>query len=116
MDVALALLEGDGWIVEDVSARRSYDLHCTRRAETRFVEVKGTAGPGSEIQVTAAEVTFANLHRDQMMLIVVTGIGVETTGEEPTGVGGTPHFFPGWAPEPGDLSPVSYFCRIDLPA
>jgi hypothetical protein len=116
MEVAAGLLEADGWTVEDVSARRSYDLHCTRGRERCFVEVKGTSGPGAEIHITAGEVTFANLHRDQMMLIVVAGIGVEASSDDPIAVGGTPHVFSSWAPEPGDLSPISYFCRIELPA
>jgi hypothetical protein len=116
MEVAADLLEADGWTVEDVSTRRSYDLHCTRGSETRFVEVKGTTGSGLEIQVTAAEVAFANLHRDQMTLIVVAGIEASAETDEAVAVGGTPHIFSSWAPEPGALSPISYFCRLELPA
>jgi hypothetical protein len=76
--------------------------------------VKGTAGDGAEIQITAADVAFANLNRDQMSLIVVTGIDLKRNGESVEASGGTAHVLECWAPEPGDLSPVSYYCRVSL--
>lgn len=114
MEVATGVLAGECWMIEDVSARRSYDLHCSRGEEIRYVEVKGTTGSGSEILLTAAEVAFADLHRERMLLIVVTGIAV--TGEELAieATGGTAHVFRNWAPDPGDLNPFSYYCRIQI--
>jgi len=112
MDVASRLMAGEGWAVENVSTRSSYDLHCTRSEETRFVEVKGTTGAGSEIQLTAAEVAFAGLNRQSMMLIVVSGIELKGKGAEAGASGGSARCYQEWAPEPGDLSPVSYFCRL----
>jgi hypothetical protein len=42
MTVARAHYETACWIVEDVSATQSYDLHCLRNTEELRVEVKGT--------------------------------------------------------------------------
>ena len=111
MKVATSMLELDGWTVTDVSARRSYDLHCVRSADIRFVEVKGTTGAGEAILLTSAEVAFASLNRSEMMLVVVTGIRLAQNGDEPQATGGTPRSVCCWAPEPGDLSPISYSCR-----
>jgi hypothetical protein len=114
MALATELLESEGWEVENVATRRSYDLHCRWGSDTLFVEVKGTAGTGEEIRITAAEVAFANLHREQMLLIVVSGIVLDPADED-RATGGIIHRLDRWAPEPGALSPVSYFCQVALP-
>lgn len=115
MQIARDLLVEQGWDVEDVSTRRCYDLHCTRGAATLFVEVKGTTSAGEEIMLTAGEVAFAIRHRQDMMLIVVVQIELGERDGDASASGGHAHFLPAWAPAPGDLDPVSYYCRVSLP-
>jgi hypothetical protein len=115
MAVATALLTAQGWTVEDVCTKRCYDLHCERGLDRLFVEVKGTTGAGAEIQLTAGEVAFATRNQDEMILIVVAGIKLKEEGGEATASGGHAHLLPQWAPAPGDLDPISYHCRLQLP-
>jgi hypothetical protein len=115
MAVAYELLEREGWQAEDVSTRRCYDFHCTRGADTLFVEVKGTTGTGEEIHLTAGEVAFAVRNRPAIMLIVVAGVTLKEHDGEAIATGGKFFCLHGWAPAPGDLDPISYQCRISLP-
>lgn len=115
MAVAESILANQGWAAENVSTRRCYDFHCRRGDETLYVEVKGTTGAADQIQLTAGEVAFAARNRPQMMLIVVTGVALAEQGGEPVATGGLAHILSPWAPDPGDLDPISYRCRLELP-
>lgn len=113
MTLAAELLVAEGWQVEDVSAMQSYDILVRRNEEVGYVEVKGTTGSGREIQVTAAEVEFARVHHASMRLIVVSGIDVTLDeGGFANAGGGTIRSFEGWAPQPKDLKPISFFCVV----
>lgn len=116
MNVAETHLRAEGWTVYDVSTSRSYDLHCVRNDEIRFVEVKGTTGLGAEIQITAAEVAFARAHQPQMSLFVVSEIALNRPDEAKIESSrGTLRVIDQWAPDPSQLLPVSFFCALPLP-
>ena len=114
MTIAAEQLARDRWQVENVSAQRSYDLHCSRGDETLFVEVKGTAGVGDQIILTANEVTFAQQNRAKMLLIIVSGISlaIDSNGTI-VASGGNARSIGNWAPSNTSLRPISYFCAID---
>jgi Domain of unknown function (DUF3883) len=67
MDVARERLEADGWSVENVSADRSYDLHCKGDGRELRVEVNGTMGAGASILLTPNEVRHASEHEADTM-------------------------------------------------
>jgi hypothetical protein len=84
--VVQAHFEADGWIVEDVSQARPYDLVCQRRAEYRHVEVKGLTGPPLRVGLTANEVDHAR-SCENAVLAVVSAIQLEASNA-PTARGG----------------------------
>jgi hypothetical protein len=113
MLIAIALLEQDRWRVEDVSARRSYDLYCTRGDQVRYVEVKGTTGLGEQILLTANEVAFAHGHRENMILIIVSNIAVELDAAgSVVATGGIARLLEGWAPDAAALRPITFSCDV----
>lgn len=68
------LLEGDGWVVEDVHTEgRGYDLEARRNSQVRHVEVKGVIGSAASdgIRMTGNEVLIATQHRKDYWLYVV---------------------------------------------
>lgn len=113
MEIVAQHLAHQGWQVEDVSARRSYDFHATRVEQDLYVEVKGTTGTGDQVLLTAAEVAFAKEHQPQMLLVVVSGIHLtmDAAGNATASEGET-LFYENWAPGPGTLSPISFFCTL----
>ncbi|WP_437081385.1 protein NO VEIN domain-containing protein [Streptomyces sp. enrichment culture] len=48
--LATAHYEGQGWTVEKLG--KPYDLHCTRGTDERHVEVKGTTGAATSVELT----------------------------------------------------------------
>jgi len=113
MTIATELLTAEGWAVEDVSARQSYDLFCRRDSDVRYVEVKGATGAGEKILITAAEIAFALDHREHMMLIIVSSIVVEEITETSVEARGGQHksIYP-WSPDSSDLTAISYFYSV----
>ncbi|KQT92054.1 helicase [Marmoricola sp. Leaf446] len=68
------LLEGDGWVVEDVhSEGRGYDLEARRNSQVRHIEVKGVTGSAASdgIRMTGNEVLIATQHRMEYWLYVI---------------------------------------------
>ncbi|MFG2662372.1 protein NO VEIN domain-containing protein [Streptomyces sp. NPDC048425] len=59
-DRAVAHDEKTGWTVEKLG--KPYDLRCTRGTEERHVEVKGTTGVATSVDLTINEILHA---RDQ---------------------------------------------------
>jgi hypothetical protein len=86
MEIVRQAYEARGWVVEDVSAYRPYDLVCRRDADLRHVEVKGVSGPGVRVELTRNEVEHARTC-PAVALAVVAGITV-SDGEKPQGQGG----------------------------
>ncbi len=76
MALVTALLESDGWRVDDVhSERRGYDLLARRGAEQRCVEVKGCQerATSAGIELTGGELLKASQLGDDYWLYVVEG-------------------------------------------
>lgn len=89
MRLAVEHYDGD-WDVEDTSAGHPYDLVVTRGDETRYVEVKGTAGTGDQINLTANEIDHARRHSGDVVLFIVHSIDVDRTDPAaPSASGGT---------------------------
>lgn len=65
-----------GWAVEDVSGYSSYDLLCTQKKESLYVEVKGTTTDGSRVILTENEINFARENKKNMCLAIVSEIKV----------------------------------------
>lgn len=116
MELTRAWLEQDGWTVEDRSASESYDFLATRTGATLFVEVKGTTGDGSLIQLTRLEVEFALKHQAAMALAVVSGIQLARIDGKVEASGGVLAVRKPWSPALGSLRPISYTCRLEANA
>jgi hypothetical protein len=72
-----------GWVVTDVGATSSYDLHCTQGHDELRVEVKGTTTAGESVILTRNEVTHAGEAFPHVELFVVSEIAIETNSERP---------------------------------
>lgn len=94
--------------VEDVSARRSYDLLCKRKNEELHIEVKGTTTSGSAIVLTRNEVRHAGDPKNTCVLFVLHSIRL-LRGRA---VGGTPLIVDPWSPLATRLTPMSYTYRL----
>ena len=74
MQVAAALLAADGFSVADIHTEgRGYDIHATRGAEMRMIEVKGVwnAASSEGIRLTGHEILIASQHPDDYWIYVV---------------------------------------------
>lgn len=115
-DHAMSLAEEhfreQGYDVEDVSARKSFDLCCTRGVEELRVEVKGTQTNGAEVLLTPNEVAHAQKHRDQVALFIVHSVQVNSDGERHTASGGETRVILPWNIDEGELKPTGYKYRV----
>ena len=103
-----------GWDVEDVGVPGNpFDLLCSREGETLRVEVKGTGGDASSVNVTHGEVTSARDTETPTHLFIVHGITVVTEGDTLTGEGGEIKCLDPWVPEDADLMPTMF--RYEVP-
>jgi len=99
----------DDWVVEDTSAGNPYDLALRRDGQIRYVEVKGTAGLGEQINLTANEVNHAQRHPGQVVLFVVHGINVDRTDvAAPVATGGTSRILDPLDLSAGELRPTTF--------
>lgn len=113
MALAADWCRANGWpLVEDVSARCSWDIEARKRAGGRplFVEVKGTTGRGPIVELTAGEVRHALEHPRETALIVVTGIKL-TRGSRPLASGGATSVWHPWSPDETELTATMYRWR-----
>lgn len=106
MRIAWAHLQQLGWtVIEDVSARESFDLRCTKgKAELR-VEVKGTTSAGEEVILTPGEVKHARGKYPDVALLVVSNI-VLASENKPSG--GSLRFVTPWKVEDSSLRPLGF--------
>lgn len=104
----------DGWEVADVSSRKPYDLHCTRRTDVLRVEVKGTTSSGASVLVTANEVQNAQKYARDTALFVVSYVRVASSEDGPVASGGKITELRPWDPSSGVLEAIGY--RFFLPA
>jgi hypothetical protein len=111
---AMALAErhyvGLGWTVTNVSARASYDLHCTRPGGAELhVEVKGTTGDGIAVLLTPNEVDHARRQHPHVALFVAAGIRVVGAPDgSPQAADGAPRIYEPWQIDDGVLTPLGY--------
>lgn len=108
--IATAHYEAQGWTVQDLSARQSYDLCCRRDgAPDLHVEVKGTTSDGSSVLLTFNEVEHARARFPYVALFVVAQIKVERDSDE--GIiasGGTVHRYEPWRVDDGTLKAIGF--------
>jgi hypothetical protein len=98
-----------GWTVTDVSAKRSYDLRCTRGSERLHVEVKGTTSNGDAVLLTRNEVEHARGAFPHVALFVVANIRV--SGDPPRATGGRVQRKEPWDIAQGQLTPLAFEYR-----
>ncbi len=112
MEVATRHFSGQQWSVEDVCARCSYDLRCTRPGSpTLRVEVKGSTEPTiGEVIVTRNEVALARKHR--VDYAIVTGIRLTGPKDSPRADRGTLTVFEGLEPRDQDLAPLVFALKL----
>ncbi|MGY1763040.1 DUF3883 domain-containing protein [Geodermatophilus sp. SYSU D00779] len=106
--------ESQGWEVEDVAATSSYDLHCRRDGEVRYVEVKGTTTAGDHVLLTPNEVALAVANPLNAALYVLSDIRlVAEPGQPVSASGGVPLLLDPWSLDPDRLSPTGYTYSLD---
>jgi len=110
MNIAADYYTADGYTVEDTSATESYDLRVYRDSGVPFtVEVKGTTGDGSVVELTAGEVKHNRENHPNTVLFVVHGVRLTHNGPGgPVCSGGTVDFTEQWSPANEDLRASRY--------
>ncbi|MFF3326942.1 protein NO VEIN domain-containing protein [Streptomyces sp. NPDC002889] len=113
-DHAAAHYANQGWTVERLG--KPYDLHCTRGTQERHVEVKGTTGAPTSVELTINEVLHARDKDNTVDLYVVSDIKVDTRTDPYTATGDTVTLYENWEPAEQDLRPRTYEYRLPTPA
>lgn len=100
-------------IVEDVSAKESFDLRCKNGERELRVEVKGTTTGGGSILLTRNEVRHVEDPTTHVALFVLSGIMVDSANNCS---GGVPSVSEPWTIDRERLDPIAYEydCRGDL--
>jgi hypothetical protein len=98
----------EGFEVEDVSTRRSYDLLCRKGKSEIHVEVKGTTTDGSAIVLTHGEVEHACGGESSCALFILHSI--ELNGKK--AIGGRSIIVNPWELDRKNLRAISYTYRI----
>lgn len=107
---AVAHYEKHGWTVERLG--KPYDLRCTRGTEELHVEVKGTTGAATSVELTINEVLHARDKDNTVDLYVVSDIKVDTQTDPYTASGNKITLFTDWEPAEEDLRPRKYEYRL----
>lgn len=92
--------------IVDTSANKSYDFTATLRGRTHYVEVKGTQGDISTVELTGKEVRNANQEHPNTVLIVVPHIRIK--GEDAQQERAEIFFLTPWKIDPSALTPTKY--------
>lgn len=92
--------------IVDTSANKSYDFTATLRGRTHYVEVKGTQGAISTVEITEGSRKNTNREHPYTVLIVVPHITIE--GEEAQQKRGGTHFVSPWKIDDAALKPTKY--------
>ncbi|MFG3207767.1 DUF3883 domain-containing protein [Streptomyces sp. NPDC048192] len=111
-NLAIAHYESQGWTVERLG--KPYDLRCTRGTEERHVEVKGTTGAPTSVELTINEVLHARDKDNTVDLYVVSDIALDMQTEPYTASGGEVSHYRDWEPAEEDLRPRRYEYRLPL--
>ena len=101
-----------GYRVDDVGSRRSYDLHATCNTTTVHVEVKGTSGTATAVNLTKNEVQVART-ADTTLLYVVDKVFWTPRDDEIEVSGGRERNWWNWRAEEDRLTATDY--RYELP-
>ncbi|GII83989.1 hypothetical protein Ssi03_19790 [Sphaerisporangium siamense] len=109
VDLAIRHYEQAGWTVEEIG--KPYDLRLTKPGAERHVEVKGTTGAPTSVELTANEVRHAREFPD-VDLFVVSDITVKGSPPDFTTSGGNVTLVPNWEPAEEDLRPTRFEYRI----
>jgi hypothetical protein len=108
MDAAEHHFRSLGYHVDDVSARRSYDLLCRKGAAELHVEVKGTTTNGDAIVLTNKEVKHACDPNNACALFLLHSIHLKKN----KAVGGKQILVEPWQPKGANLTPISFTYRF----
>ncbi|MCM3487090.1 MrcB family domain-containing protein [Kocuria rosea] len=111
VEVATAHYEAQGWKVQDVGDRESYDLRCKREGQRLFVEVKGTTSLGDSVLLTKNEVELHRSEYPRNALAVVHSVILDPRGENPVAHGGELEVTSPWHLADADLTPIAFTYR-----
>lgn len=112
MELARKAYEHQGYKVEDVSGNHPYDLLCSQLGMRRRIEVKGTRGNFSVVNLTIGEVLAAREPAAITDLFIVYEIKVDASKSNPTATGGKRHLIQDWVPGEKDLEPTQYRYKV----
>lgn len=112
MAMAIHHFRALGYLVEDTSQTRPYDLVATRGDESLYVEVKGTTSAGTDVFLTKNEVAHARSHREQSVLFIVHGISVAAESSGLAARGGVVRLIEPWDVDHGELAALAYTYRV----
>jgi hypothetical protein len=107
MAVATSWYEAQGYIVDDVSDRESWDLEARRSSEERRIEVKGAAGARDAVDLTKNEVRNASAWATTDLFVVDSIQVREVSGVIQTS-GGRARRWGDWTPTSASLEATMY--------
>lgn len=115
MNVAKQYFESNGYKVEDKSMLRGigYDYLCTKENEIVEVEVKATTGILDQVIITKNELRNARNSENTTALFVVYGIKIKYENKKIYAEGGQHKIFYNWLPQEDELTPISYWYKIN---
>jgi hypothetical protein len=111
--LARAHFEADGYNCQDVGTTPSYDLHLTKGLEVIHVEVKGSTGTATTVELTSNEVSHSRSILWQTQLIVVDQITWARRSGKVVTSAGRLRVWPAWRAECDQLAATRY--RYQLP-
>ena len=105
-----------GFAVENTAVKKlPYDFRCTQGSREVRVEVKGTSGEGTTVEVTRGEVENARGTDWRTDLFVVSKIKVATVKGKPVASGGKVCPIENWQPAKEDLLAIRFRCKVRVP-
>lgn len=107
VEIVAELYRHEGYDVQDVGDRKSWDITAHRDAEEIHIEVKGSTGARDGVDLTEGEVRNAEDHQ-QTDLVVVDSINWTRTTDGFTCNGGRMRRWKSWVPDRSVLIPTSY--------
>ncbi len=72
--------EDDGWDVEDLRTRNSFDARATKDEAVLYLEAKGTVTDGERVIVTRGEVKWARGHPEECVIGILSGVKLTDQG------------------------------------